>query len=395
MTAPDLSCRIAAGEWIGTRSEQQDAHGHGAIELDDGVVAPLVVLADGMGGEVGGRVAAQVAVRAFLEAAGEAPASDVALRLRDALLAANLAIADRVATDPALAGMGCTLIGFAIARGRATWVSVGDSIILRLTETGAVRINADHSMAPSLDEAVRRGEISEEEARNDSRRSVLLAALTGRPLALIDEQSVELGSNDGFIIASDGLLTLSPVALARLAHSPSNPSPGALVSALLAAVRSANAPDQDNATIVAVRTCSDMIRRGRSRAMWVGLLWLLVGIAALAAASFFLLGDRQGGTSASPVPGGSEAAGQASNRREGIPKASSPARPKTERKAKSETPKPVPATKLPAAAGERAPAPATAPAPSTKKAGPAPPAAATSRSPRPAEDAAPDVPPTR
>src|SRR5687767_2381149 len=111
-----LSCVFAAGELIGSRSEQQDAYGAGTITLDDGTAATLVVLADGMGGEMGGGLAGRIAVASFLDAAQDGRAPDVALRLREALLAANLGIADRVASEPALSGMGCTLIGLAFAR---------------------------------------------------------------------------------------------------------------------------------------------------------------------------------------------------------------------------------------------------------------------------------------
>src|SRR5688500_12662066 len=186
MTDPKPSCLIAADAIVGSRAEQQDAHGVGAIPLDDGGAAPLVVLADGMGGEVGGREASELAVAAFLETAQAGRASDVALRLREALVAANLAIAARVEADPALAGMGCTLIGLAFAHGRATWVSVGDSLILRLTGEAAVRMNEDHSMAPVLAAAAARGEMSAAAARNHPQRSLLLSAVTGSPLAWID-----------------------------------------------------------------------------------------------------------------------------------------------------------------------------------------------------------------
>jgi serine/threonine protein phosphatase PrpC len=253
MTDSSPPCLIAADAVIGGRSEQQDGYAIGAIPLENGEAAPLVVLADGMGGEAAGREASEIAVAAFLETAQGRPATDVPLRLREALLDANRAIAARVENEPALAGMGCTLIGLAFADGRASWVSVGDSLILRLTEEGAVRVNEDHSMAPALAAAVDRGEMSVAEARHHPQRSLLLSAVTGRPLDLVDEQSVELGGEDGFVIASDGLLTLDSASISRIAGESRGTSPQALVSALLAAVEEAAHPFQDNTTIVAVR----------------------------------------------------------------------------------------------------------------------------------------------
>jgi serine/threonine protein phosphatase PrpC len=253
MTDPSPPCLIAADAIIGSRSEQQDACAVGAISLDDGETAPLVVLADGMGGHVGGREAAETAVAAFLETALAGPAPDLAGRLRLALLAANRAIAERVADDRALAGMGCTLIGLAFAHRRAIWISVGDSLILRLAGGEAVRVNDDHSMAPALAAAVARGEMTAAEALRHPQRSLLLSAVTGRPLDLIDERSVELGGADGFVVASDGLLTLDSATLSRIAGETRGSSPQTLVSDLLDAVEAAANPFQDNCTIVAVR----------------------------------------------------------------------------------------------------------------------------------------------
>jgi serine/threonine protein phosphatase PrpC len=256
MTGSPPSCLIAADAIVGSRSEQQDAHRIGAMPLDGGEAAPLVVLADGMGAEVGGREASETAVAAFFETAQAGRASDVALRLREALDAANLAIAARVEADPALDGMGCTLIGLVLAYGRATWVSVGDSLLLRLTGEAAVRVNDDHSMAPVLAAAAARGEMSAAAARNHPQRSLLLSAVTGSPLALIDERSVPLGGADRFLIASDGLLTLGAATLSRIAAETRDSTPETLVSALLAAVEAAADPFQDNCMIVAIQTAS-------------------------------------------------------------------------------------------------------------------------------------------
>jgi protein phosphatase len=253
MTGFSPTCLIAADAVIGSRSEQQDDYRIGAIPLDGGETAPLVVLADGMGGHIGGREASGIAVAAFLAAAQAGPASDVASRLRESLIAANRAIAARVEAEPALDGMGCTLIGLAFAHGRAIWVSVGDSLILRLSGGEAARVNEDHSMAPALAAAVARGEMTAAAARRHPQRSLLLSVVAGRTLDLVDERSVELAGADGFVVASDGLLTLDSASLSRIAGESRGTSPQALVSALLAAVEEAAHPFQDNITIVAVR----------------------------------------------------------------------------------------------------------------------------------------------
>ncbi|MDB5691040.1 MAG: Serine/threonine phosphatase [Alphaproteobacteria bacterium] len=275
---------IATAQVVGTRPEQQDAHSRCGIRLDDGEVASVVLVADGMGGEAGGALAAETAVQAFVQACQDGTVSDIALRLRDATLAANAAVGGRAAGDPSLAGMGCTLVALALGRGRACWVSVGDSLLLRLRGDAIERLNADHSMAPALDEAALSGEMSFEEAAAHPQRSALLSALTGRPLSLMDEQSVPLAGDDIFILATDGLLTLSRGDIAAIAHCAGNPV--AIAPSLVAAVNARERDDQDNCTIVAVRGASAYAPRRSRKA---GLLLLGLGAVLVAAPASTLL----------------------------------------------------------------------------------------------------------
>jgi serine/threonine protein phosphatase PrpC len=269
---------IEAAQSIGARSEQQDVHGRGSIRLDDGEVASLAVVADGMGGEAGGRLAAETAVRSFLGACEDGTVSDVALRLRDALLSANAAVHGCAASDESLAGMGCTLVALALARGRATWISVGDSLLLRLRGREVERLNADHSMGPAFDEAAQAGEMTIEEAASHPNRGVLLSALTGKAVSLIDERSVPLSPGDRFVLASDGLLTLGMADIAAAANAIGEADPTQLASALVAAVEAQQAPAQDNITVLAV-VLAPVGRRSRTGGL------LLIGAGVILAAT--------------------------------------------------------------------------------------------------------------
>jgi serine/threonine protein phosphatase PrpC len=176
--------------------------------------------------------------------------------------------------------MGCTLVALALGRGRATWISAGDSLLFRLGSAGIERLNADHSMAPAIDEAARAGEMSADEAASHPQRSILLSALTGRAISLIDERSIPLDGNDQFLLASDGLLSLSSPEIAAIAAGESDPDPDWLVNSLLAAVDAKGLPDQDNCTIVAIRGRSWRRRRSLAR----GLTFLAFGVILLGVA---------------------------------------------------------------------------------------------------------------
>ena len=236
----------------GAREYQEDTYAFQLIELPDGSEAPhLLVLADGMGGHVGGRKASELAVKQFLSAFEGAGQSGIAGQLRDALHAANGAIAAAVADEPDLKGMGCTLIAMVAEEDGLHWISVGDSPIWHLSSRGISRVNADHSMAAVFDALISDGRMTHEQAQADPRRSALRSALTGGEIALVD-QSVEplrLHGGEVLILASDGLDTLAPEDIERISRDDTD-NPQGLADRLLTAVQDCARPGQDNVTIM-------------------------------------------------------------------------------------------------------------------------------------------------
>src|SRR5688500_4847696 len=107
--------------------------------------------------------------------------------------------------------MGCTLVAAAFLDSGLVWVSGGDSPPLRLREGELMQLNADHSMAPLIAMRVDAGEMSEEEAARHPQRNALRSALIGEPIPHTDvrETPVRLKAGDKFVLASDGLQTLS------------------------------------------------------------------------------------------------------------------------------------------------------------------------------------------
>ena len=212
--APPFGAALAA--IIGRRTEQQDAGRVSAVRLSGGGRGLLMVVADGMGGHAGGAEASHSAIATFYKAFAAGQRLPTARRLRDALLAANTAIGERVTADRALTGMGCTLVA-AVLEGRSlTWISVGDTLLLVSSKSGLQRLNADHSLGGVLDERAARGEITHEEARTNPQRHMLRAAVTGDRIPLIDENAAELEPGELVVVATDGVLTIPPERLASL-----------------------------------------------------------------------------------------------------------------------------------------------------------------------------------
>lgn len=275
------------GQIIGRRAEQQDGFGRGTARLSGGAQAPFFILCDGMGGHGFGAQAASLALDAALAQAESGSSANWRELLDQALLSANRAIGEHVRENPRCKGMGCTLVAVVLDLEDIHFISVGDSPLYQLKPNGLARINADHSMTPYIDKAVIDGTMSAEEARNHPDRSALRSAVTGGPIALTDCQTVEIGTGDWLILASDGLFTLDEPEVVRTILAEAPRGSGAIVAALLDAVAARGTEDQDNCTVIAVRTeVTGSARRGVRPA---DLLLLTIGFALLGLVALLVL----------------------------------------------------------------------------------------------------------
>ncbi|MGE3065547.1 MAG: PP2C family serine/threonine-protein phosphatase [Hyphomicrobiaceae bacterium] len=241
----------------GARNYQEDAAevAAGAGRDSDPANALVAVLADGMGGHAGGALASATACAAFLEAYAAACADDTRERLESGLMQANRAIADKIREQPALAGMGSTLVGVTFRPEGVEWVSVGDSPLFLVRRREIALLNEDHSLAPEIDKLAAAGKITWAEARNNPRRHYLRSAVTGDELDMIDRsrRPLPLEAGDVVIVASDGIQTLETRDIERIVSTSADEGAAAIADALLAAIADADDPYQDNTTIIAVR----------------------------------------------------------------------------------------------------------------------------------------------
>lgn len=378
----------ATGAIVGRRAEQQDAVLAEPVERDDGAPGLLLIVADGMGGHAGGQVASQVAVQTFAGAFHMGRALPVAERLRAALDIANRAVGAKVLERPELDGMGCTLVAALVFGDRVQWISVGDSILAAIRNGQLIRLNADHSRAPEIDRAAREGRISQAQADSDPDRHVLLSALSGGKIAIIDEGQQRLGAHAFVLLASDGLLSLPASRIAEIGSGPL--SADRKVAALLEAVAADMPDDQDNTAVAAVH-CGPPLPAGGGRRGWrraLGLLMLLLALASAAYVAWLLAGpdgareapDRpKAGQPVTPPPpavGGPGVIGPTIDAPSPRPKPVPPRRRTGKENGRPAGPAaraPAGTSATPAAGNEIVPAP---PAPQRLAPGPRPPAAA-------------------
>lgn len=233
------------------------------------VVVPesgLAILADGMGGHLAGEVASAMAIdqvtqyllKAFRDPPTAGAATDSQL-LVDAIKTANSAIHQASMSRPEQAGMGTTIVATVFQGKKLTVAHVGDSRLYRYRGGQLTTVTEDHSMVQEL---LRRGLITPEEARTSVNRNLVTRALGVDPVVEVDvsEQPVEPG--DVYLLCSDGLndvLTDEEIA-ARLASHP-----GDLESAARELIQEVNARGgPDNVSVVLIRTNGEF-SRGASR----------------------------------------------------------------------------------------------------------------------------------
>ena len=159
----------------------------------------LYVVADGMGGHLAGEVASGIAVDTIKTLAGQTPALTT---LGSAVARAHKDIKDHAMTHESCSGMGTTLSVLWRAEGRMYIAHVGDSRIYRLRDGRLEQITQDHSL---VDELVRAGIITKEEARTHPRRNIITRALGTQGENDPDLFQVEMREDDKWLLCTDGL----------------------------------------------------------------------------------------------------------------------------------------------------------------------------------------------
>ncbi|WP_067621316.1 Stp1/IreP family PP2C-type Ser/Thr phosphatase [Alicyclobacillus acidiphilus] len=194
----------AAKSHIGlVRSMNQD----GYVILSELPVGQLYLVADGMGGPSAGDVASQLAVQRVGEymAANLLPTSDAPQVLVDAVHDANAAIFQQSCENPAYHGMGTTVVCALAVGDYIHIVHVGDSRAYVLVGDEFRQVTRDHSLVAEL---VRRGQLSEDEAKIHPQRNIVTRSLGTEPQSLPDLDSVAWRDGDVALLCSDGLTNL-------------------------------------------------------------------------------------------------------------------------------------------------------------------------------------------
>jgi PPM family protein phosphatase len=207
--------------------------------------SPLFVVADGMGGAQAGEVASRIAVEFFQH--GLENTTDAEASLATHALAANARIHELSQANAEHAGMGTTLTAVYVGIEEVSIAHVGDSRAYCLRDGELLRLTDDHSL---VDELIRQGKLTPEEAVEHPQRSVITRALGPEATVEIDTRSYRARDGDVYLLCSDGLTTMVPdVLLAELLLA--HPRLREAGEALIAAANEAGG--RDNITVVLLR----------------------------------------------------------------------------------------------------------------------------------------------
>ena len=218
---------------------------------DNYVVAPpLFAVADGMGGAQAGEVASRLAASAL--EAGDSDGLEGTTRIDSLIQEANRRIYDRASTDPTASGMGTTMT-VALVEGMTVAIGhVGDSRAYLVRGEQMEQLTEDHSL---VNELLKTGKLSEEEAQVHPQRSVITRAVGTDPDVDVDGFTIEAQDGDVFLICSDGLSDMvSDEEILELLHQNRDDLDKAVKALVAAANRGGG---EDNITAVAFRISSE------------------------------------------------------------------------------------------------------------------------------------------
>lgn len=212
----------------------------------------LVIVCDGMGGAKSGNIASRLACEVFT---GEVrrtihsgmTQTEIAEMMRAACALSNLTVFEQSRLGSEFSGMGTTLVAAFICGREATIANIGDSRAYYMNRQGIARITVDHSV---VEDMVRRGELTPDQARNHPRKNLITRAVGTEPEVACDVFTKTLSAGDSLLLCTDGLSNVvsDQEILFEVVHGTRHDN---CCRRLLGIANSAGSPD--NVTMVLVR----------------------------------------------------------------------------------------------------------------------------------------------
>ena len=164
----------------------------------------IFAVADGVGGAEAGEVASQTAIEVLDEAfRHQEDGADVEDLMELAIQRANASIHQMAQDHAKFSMMATTIVALHLKDNIATFGHVGDSRLYRLTPDGVLRRETeDHSI---VEEEVRAGRMTPEQAANHPSKNVISRALGAEQGVEVDMKTIEVEDGTEFLLCTDGI----------------------------------------------------------------------------------------------------------------------------------------------------------------------------------------------
>jgi len=166
----------------------------------------LAIIADGMGGHQAGDVASGMATSLLRgrweELVNSGGPQQVESWLANAIVEVNREIFNYGKGKEECHGMGTTIVVAICLKDFATIAHIGDSRCYLFNENGFRQVTEDHSL---VNELVRVGQITKNDAEHHPRKNVLLKALGTEEHVKPDIKTIEWEAGNALLLCSDGL----------------------------------------------------------------------------------------------------------------------------------------------------------------------------------------------
>ena len=165
----------------------------------------LFIVADGMGGRNGGDEASRLCVDSMCEFVKGTDETSIIPIMEGAIRHANNMIYEKSLEDPALSGMGTTVVAAVIDDGILYVANVGDSRLYYVEGNELRQITEDHSL---VEEMVKKGDLDKDEARFHPNKNIITRALGVGKVIDIDYFELHIAEKNLVLLCSDGLTNM-------------------------------------------------------------------------------------------------------------------------------------------------------------------------------------------
>lgn len=166
-----------------------------------GKLSNLYIVADGMGGHKAGDKASSFAVERFVELVSQMGKDEPVCVMKDAMEQVNRELYELASSQAEYDGMGTTFVAATVWDHEVYIMNIGDSRMY-FWDGELKQISKDHSL---VEELVRNGELTREEAKNHPRKNVITRAIGVDEEVKIDFFQLEIQQGNRILLCSDGL----------------------------------------------------------------------------------------------------------------------------------------------------------------------------------------------